>query len=176
METLQTSIEVDDEDERDVLGMLDVKDEERSIYSLCVKVFERGTFLSGIVVPDRDIEYIKHLTDAAQLSSLAGDPDIGVRVRVAANPNTPTDALDLIASHQDFTSNMELVVRRCVAGNPNTATSLLDTLAHDEFGYVRLAVAKNPAADAGTLAGLAEDDAEIAEAAQATLSAKCVRL
>jgi len=74
-----------------------------------------------------------------------------VRGSLAANPNTPIEALKKL-SRDD-----ESWIRETVAGNPSATPELLKALAGDEEDAVRIGVIQNPKVPAEVLAELAMD-------------------
>jgi hypothetical protein len=73
------------------------------------------------------------------------------RKELALNPNTPPEALTLLARDEDSW------VRYEVASNPNTPPETLTILAQDKFWDVRWNVASNPNTPPETLTILARD-------------------
>ena len=82
---------------------------------------------------------------------LAKSPFYYINEKIAENPNTHPETLDLLAKDEDYD------IRREVAQNPNTSPKTLDLLAKDKDLNVRLSVAKNINTSPKTLALLAKD-------------------
>jgi hypothetical protein len=100
-----------------------------------------------------------------------------LRLSVAANPNTPAEALlYLLAQHKDcavrqtssgiqahndnaihLTPNGDCAVRQAIARHPNTPAEALSFLAREDDAGVRWWVARNPGISRKLLAVLAED-------------------
>lgn len=77
-------------------------------------------------------------TPADVLLGLAGDEDIGVRIRVAKNPNTPAEALVRMARDRDVD------VRWRVAAHRSTPPAQLRRLSWDRNGRVQVSLLHNP--------------------------------
>lgn len=98
------------------------------------------------------------------LSILAKDSSSLVRMRVACNPNTPTDMLNELSQDKDlgvrmsvaenpsvtrqilvrFSKDEDFRIRKEVASNSNTPIDILSFLSNDEDFLVRYYVALNP--------------------------------
>ncbi len=98
---------------------------------------------------------------------------------VAANPKTPTEALEQlvnggyiisqdlqsIANHHNVTVKLldklsyvdDIFVRNCVASSPKASDATLERLSRDSAAIVRECVAKNPDCPGGILDNLAQD-------------------
>jgi HEAT repeat protein len=74
------------------------------------------------------------------------------RKELAQNPNTPPEALTLLARDENSS------VRWRVAQNPNTPPEILTILARDENWNVRWGVAQNPNTPPEILTHLARDE------------------
>jgi hypothetical protein len=99
------------------------------------------------------VEFARNSQSNEILTKLCEDKDEDVREYVALNPNTPAEALVILANQKDEYSG----IRRIVARNPNTPAEALSVLAKDKYAGIHLDVALNRNTPAETLAQLAED-------------------
>lgn len=95
-------------------------------------------------------------TDPDRLAELACHADAAVRVRVAGNPETPTEALDGLLDRLDPTRVHDITT--AVAKNPAAGAGTLSRLAGSVVMVTRRAVAGNPACPSVVLEGLASDE------------------
>jgi hypothetical protein len=84
-------------------------------------------------------------TPLAVLEELAGDLEIPIRLAVRYNSNCPTDLIQLVEGQHTLASNW------------NTEAEQLTALGQSRWGWIRLAVAQNPATPPETLMQLAGD-------------------
>ncbi|BAY81094.1 leucine rich repeat variant [Calothrix parasitica NIES-267] len=109
-------------------------------------------------------------TPVSLLELLAGDLDLAVRLAVEYNDNCPLNVVELVKSQHDLASDWDTDIREledlgesnwgwvrlAVARNPFAGEDVLMKLAGDEEFRVRFAVAKNPGTSAGVLNVLLE--------------------
>ena len=99
-----------------------------------------------------------NLDNPERLKILSQSEDWRERTRVAENPNTPVDVLEILAEDPfDNDGTGSAFVRKAVAGNPASPIKILEKLARDWSKSVRSSVASNPSTPIYLLESLATD-------------------
>lgn len=108
--------------------------------------------ISSNVLKKHEDTYEKepYVDDVEFLIDRSKDESWDVRCRVAENPNTPIEILEILSMDK------EPAVRSSVARNKNVPLKILEMLSRDKDPYVCWGVAKNPRATAPILDALAE--------------------
>lgn len=134
------------------------------------KVFESGT---GLFTPEEldEMSFSENpihrrfvaASDIAlpiTLERLSEDPNLDVKVTVAANPNSPEKALRRVYDETDLDPG--IMVKKKLARNPNTPVDILIELSKHPFTIFRVAVAQNPSLPMEDLVRMLEDPNDIA--------------
>lgn len=95
----------------------------------------------------------------AALARLAHDTDVFVAANAASNTSAPPEVLEEIV-RRDCAASVRQQLAAAVAENPAASSGLLAGLASDDDPVVRHAAAKNQSTPAGSLAALGADPVE----------------